>query len=355
MRITPMFVALLAAAAATATAAGVPVETLGAPARESRTWTSAALICPSFLKCVELTVDMRGDGNGVVTTSPPGINCTVRAGVESGDCTETFSWPQSEPAAVRWTVTADGDSDVEVADSRQPSPWIGTVTYEAGQASTFGVGFILEKRSVSVTRSGLGTGRVTSEPAGINCAPICQSEFGHGTAVTLTAAPNAGAVFTAWTGACTGQGARCTLTVTANISTNAAFGLAGTSPPPPPPPPPSSPPAPPSPSSPPPPPPADRIVDADVGAAAAGRTKLGARVARIELSSEETLAATLELRRAGKLLASKRYGRVRAGERLLMILVPPRLLAGPATLRLTLADLAGNKRGARRQIALGRI
>jgi hypothetical protein len=136
--------------------------------------------------------------------------------------------------------------------------------------------------------------------------------------------------------------------VTEATSTNAVFELGSASPPPPAP----SPPPPLSPSPPPPTAP-DRFVDVDVGAAAAGRTPLGARVVQIELTADEPLTATLELRRGGKTRASKRYLRIGRGERLLTILVPRTLPSGPATLRLQLADLAGNSKGARRQIRIG--
>jgi hypothetical protein len=44
--------------------------------------------------------------------------------------------------------------------------------------------------------------------------------------------------------------------------------------------------------------------------------------------------------------------RIRPGERVLTLLVPPTVPAGPVTVRLALADLAGNRKGARRQIMI---
>lgn len=58
-----------------------------------------------------------------------------------------------------------------------------------------------------------GQGRVTSSPAGISCASDCAETFAHGTSVTLTAAPAAGQVLSAWGGACSGSAATCTVTM----------------------------------------------------------------------------------------------------------------------------------------------
>jgi hypothetical protein len=114
--------------------------------------------------------------------------------------------------------------------------------------------------ALAVTKSGEGTGAVTSEPAGIACGVTCtETGLAIDAPVTLTARPDAGAVFKAWTGACAGQKATCKLTITRDTSTNAVFGLPSpatttttktttvttTSPPPPPSTPPPPPPPPP--------------------------------------------------------------------------------------------------------------
>jgi hypothetical protein len=67
---------------------------------------------------------------------------------------------------------------------------------------------------LTVSKSGAGTGTVTSSPAGINCGSDCSEPFFAGTPVTLTATPAAGSVFSGWNGACTGTGP-CTVTMIA--------------------------------------------------------------------------------------------------------------------------------------------
>src|SRR5262249_22953278 len=43
-----------------------------------------------------------------------------------------------------------------------------------------------------------GTGKVTSTPAGIKCGSLCGKAFADGTALTLTATPDAGSAFSEW-------------------------------------------------------------------------------------------------------------------------------------------------------------
>lgn len=75
---------------------------------------------------------------------------------------------------------------------------------------------------LSVTKSGTGTGTVTSSPAGINCGSTCQASFSSGQQVALTATPAAGSTFAGWSGACTGT-ATCMVTMDAPRSVTATF------------------------------------------------------------------------------------------------------------------------------------
>lgn len=77
---------------------------------------------------------------------------------------------------------------------------------------------------LTVTKSGTGTGTVTSNPSGINCGADCAEPFASGTPVTLTATPVAGSVFMGWLGACAGNGP-CNLTISSATNVSATFAL----------------------------------------------------------------------------------------------------------------------------------
>ena len=74
---------------------------------------------------------------------------------------------------------------------------------------------------VAITKTGNGTGMVTSNMTGINCGSACTTDF-SATPVTLTAAPDTGMTFAGWTGDCSGMSA-CTLDLTAAKAVGATF------------------------------------------------------------------------------------------------------------------------------------
>jgi subtilase family serine protease/sugar lactone lactonase YvrE len=53
---------------------------------------------------------------------------------------------------------------------------------------------------LTITRTGAGSGTVTSVPAGINCGTACSQAFVSATGVTLTTAPAANSFFAGWSG-----------------------------------------------------------------------------------------------------------------------------------------------------------
>ncbi|CAK0776198.1 exported hypothetical protein [Gammaproteobacteria bacterium] len=82
--------------------------------------------------------------------------------------------------------------------------------------------------NLGVSRAGVGTGTVTSRPAGINCGVTCAAIFPGMVPVTLTATPASGYFFTGWCGACLGMGP-CTLKMDADKAVTAGF-MAGVGP-----------------------------------------------------------------------------------------------------------------------------
>jgi hypothetical protein len=79
--------------------------------------------------------------------------------------------------------------------------------------------------TLSIYKSGNGSGTVTSSPSGIDCGGTCSKTYtiADNTSVTLTANPTSPAVFTGWSGGgCTGTGT-CTVTMNASKSVTATF------------------------------------------------------------------------------------------------------------------------------------
>lgn len=76
--------------------------------------------------------------------------------------------------------------------------------------------------SLNISKTGSGTGTVTSAPPGIDCGADCTESYTSATVVTLTATANSGSTFGGWSGACTGTGP-CIVTMNASRSLIANF------------------------------------------------------------------------------------------------------------------------------------
>jgi hypothetical protein len=70
----------------------------------------------------------------------------------------------------------------------------------------------------------VGTGTVTSSPAGISCGTTCTASFPVNATVTLTATPGSGSTFVGWSGACSGTSRTCTVSMTTDKAVVATFG-----------------------------------------------------------------------------------------------------------------------------------
>ena len=80
---------------------------------------------------------------------------------------------------------------------------------------------------LNVSKSGSGSGTVTSNPTGISCGTQCSKVLTQGSVVVLAAQADAGSTFTGWSGGgCSGTGT-CEVTMNAEITVTAAFNLIG--------------------------------------------------------------------------------------------------------------------------------
>ena len=161
----------------------------------------------TFTKRWTLNVSRSGSGVGTVTSSPAGISC-------GNDCQQTYD----QGTAVTLTATPGANSvfagwsgDTDCTDN----------VVSMSSDKTCNAIFSLVQRELSVSRTGTGSGTVTSSPAGIDCGSDCQHFWDHGSSVQLTATPDAGSVFTSWSGH--GDCSDGQLTLDANKSCAADF------------------------------------------------------------------------------------------------------------------------------------
>jgi hypothetical protein len=127
--------------------------------------------------------------------------------------------PRGEARGGTFDPTGCGDVVLSVTNPNVTSP--NPTAFGTQQLFDVATGTNESPLTVRVT----GLGKVTSAPAGIDCASDCLQWYPGGQAVTLTATPTAGSgkVFRGWSGACTGLGS-CQVTMSAIRDVTATFG-----------------------------------------------------------------------------------------------------------------------------------
>ena len=163
------------------------------------------------LNTYALNVSKSGTGSGTITSAPTGINCGTT-------CSVLFNYPTS----VILTAVASTGSTFTGWSGACTGTSTCTVTMDAPKSVI--ANFTLNTYTLTVSKSGNGSGGVTSAPAGIDCGITCSFSFDYPTGVILTAAAGTGSTFTGWSGACTGTGT-CSVTMSAARSVTATFTL----------------------------------------------------------------------------------------------------------------------------------
>jgi streptogramin lyase len=92
--------------------------------------------------------------------------------------------------------------------------------------------FGIEAQTLNVSKTGSGTGTVTSSPSGINCGSECSKEYISGEEVTLEASADPGSEFTGWTGCTSEEAGKCKVAISGvgEVNVTANFDLEGTGP-----------------------------------------------------------------------------------------------------------------------------
>lgn len=177
-----------------------------------------------------LTVSGSGTGDGLVTSTPAGINCTITAGTAAATgCQAKFdvgtvvtlnAVPKSGHAFTGWYKLCAGFTICQL-----------TMTYNRAVQAKFLKGPF--KVSIGSGVSGSGRGTVRSQtglsPA-INCTITngtpattgCSAKYPANTEILLTATPASGYIFGGWGGVCGGEGT-CRYKAVKAITIKASF------------------------------------------------------------------------------------------------------------------------------------
>jgi Divergent InlB B-repeat domain/Lamin Tail Domain len=163
--------------------------------------------CPGTLHA--LTVSVNGTGMGTVTGS--GINCpgTCSHNYDNGTSVTLGATPANNSSFAGWSGACSGTGVCNLTMNSDQS-----VTASFTQNAP---------HNLTVTKSGSGSGTVTSSPPGINCGSTCSEPLPDGTQVTLSASPNPGSTFAGWSGGgCSGT-STCTVTMSSAQTVTATF------------------------------------------------------------------------------------------------------------------------------------
>ena len=192
--------------------------------------------CPSAMLCV--AVD--DQGNVVTSTNPTGGAAAWRV-AHVGDSELDVSCPSttlcvalaSAGNVVTSTNPTGGAAAWTLANVDGLNPLLGVscpsatlcVAVDSGDqhAGARLIGTPTPPHTLTVQRSGTGSGKVTSSPAGISCGSTCSHRYANGPTVNLTASPASGSSFSGWSGGgCSGTGS-CHVTLGSNKTVTASF------------------------------------------------------------------------------------------------------------------------------------
>jgi hypothetical protein len=237
---------------------------------------------------------------------PPGIDC----GGDTG-CRAAFK----RNITVKLSANADTSSGYSFAGWSGDCSGTGSCSVSMAVSRSVSASFRAARDQLRVTKSGRGLGKVTTEPAGINCGSVCTYGFKHGTAVRLRAKPTKTSRFAGWSGACSGR-EPCSLTISGAAEVTAAF-------------------------------------DRCAALVFSGFVVSASRAAvTLRVSLADRAAARVRVKRGSSTLVTKTFGNLSAGKKSLRVAVPGRARGSSAKVELQLSDVCGRKRTRTRSVVL---
>ena len=168
---------------------------------------------PASRPFYKISVTKAGAGGGGVTSSPSGLDC-------GPTCQATYPWhstvwlqASSSPGSYFAGWSGGGCSGTN------PVCRVNYLIADTTVVATFEL-----QKKLTVTKTGAGSGLVTSSPPGVDCGSACLSTYTPGTTVTLTATASLGSQFAGWSGGgCSGTNRLCSLTINADTTIAADF------------------------------------------------------------------------------------------------------------------------------------
>jgi streptogramin lyase len=164
---------------------------------------------------VSLSATKTGSGSGTVVSEPAGIDCGKVCAAEfyGVEMVQLIAIPSEGSRFAGWS--GGGCSGTET---------VCKVTMDTAKevVATFD---LAPQLTLSVTKTGSGSGTVVSEPAGIDCGETCSAEFYEGTGLALFAKPAPGSKFVGWEGCDNVGGNTCKVTLGKARTVTAQFDL----------------------------------------------------------------------------------------------------------------------------------
>ena len=160
-------------------------------------------------KKAPLQISLTGNGSGVVSSDPAGINCgdECNLGFEPESFVTLIATPDTSSTFVGWGGKCSGVESCTVQMGQANEPTYVTATFvstDSGPGESTG--------NLLVSRLGDGAGYVTGTPAGIDCGTECSAQISLGIIYSLIATPDPGSTFSGWSGDCSGT-ATCVIEI----------------------------------------------------------------------------------------------------------------------------------------------
>ncbi len=159
-------------------------------------------------------------GAGTISSMPEGINCDYQSG---NGCEADFT------AGTTLTLSATADPGSSFRGWQGPCTGTDectiTLKEEAAMQGVITVSADISQAQASLTvqKTGPGSGTVTSTPEGISCGADCSASYITGTVIDLEALADEGSVFRGWGAPCEDELGRCRITLNEDTTITANF------------------------------------------------------------------------------------------------------------------------------------